>query len=187
MFHRESRQQTRSGFDQYDSRRPRIDTPEVAGEGLSRGLRNRSGHPNPRRAATDDYERKKPPAFILVFGKLRLLESGEDTTANTRAILDALKAGSEYRPVVMTEIRIARPRCNHQEVERESTCLRGDDPRRSVDAGDFRHQDSDIILLTQNEADWPCDLGRRECRSRDLVKQRLKTMIVVAVDDGDVD
>ena len=187
MFLREGWQQARSGFNQYDSRRSRIDAPEVAGECLSRNFSNRTRHLNARRATTDDYECEIPPAFIFVFGKFRLLESGEDTTANARGVLDALEAGSEYRPVVMTEIQIGRARCNHQEVEWEATCLRGDDPPRSVDTGDFRHQDSDIFLLAQNVADWPRDLGGRECGSRNLVKQRLKTMIVVAVYDGHID
>ena len=95
MLLREGWQQARSGFNQYDSGRSRIDAPEVAGECLSRNFSNRSGHLNACRAATDDDECKKPPAFTFVFGKLCLFESGQDTAANTRGILDALEAGSE--------------------------------------------------------------------------------------------
>ena len=87
----------------------------------------------------------------------------------------------------MTEIRIGRTRCDHQKVEWEPTCLCGDDPPRSVDTGDFRHEDGDVFLFAQNVPDRPRDLGGRERGSRNLVKQRLKTVIVVTVYDSDID
>jgi hypothetical protein len=44
-----------------------------------------------------------------------------------------------------------------------------------------------VLLLTENVADRPGHVGRRERRGRDLVQQRLEAMVVLSVDHGDLE
>ena len=42
-------------------------------------------------------------------------------------------------------------------------------------------------MIAQNRTNRPCNLRRRQHRQRNLVQQRLKRVIVLAVDHGNVD
>jgi len=61
------------------------------------------------------------------------------------------------------------------------------EPRRGIDAGDIGHQHRCIVLLPQDVPDRPGDLRRRQRSGRDLIEQRLKAVVVLAIDQGHVD
>src|ERR671937_1242367 len=66
-----------------------------------------------------------------------------------------------------------------------SPCL--DRAGLSVDPGHFGHEYGDIFLSAQNMPDRPGDVGGGKRCGCDLIQQRLKAVIVIAVDDGDLD
>ena len=57
----------------------------------------------------------------------------------------------------------------------------------AVDGLDGSKQSRDILAPAKEVPDRPRDLGGRERRCRRLIEQRLKQMMVTAVDDGDPD
>ncbi len=60
-------------------------------------------------------------------------------------------------------------------------------PCFEVDTGHLAEQDIDVRVPAQHAPNWAGDLSGRQQRRRDLVEERLKHMIVLAVDDRDVD
>ena len=74
------------------------------------------------------------------------------------------------------------PCCDNQKVKRKCSRPRLDDACLAVDADYFGHEDSRIFLAAQNMPDRPGNIGGRERSSCYLVKQWLKTMIVVPID-----
>ena len=51
---------------------------------------------------------------------------------------------------------------------------------------DLSHQHFDVLVRAKNGADRSGDLSRRKPGGRYLVKQRLKGVVILAVDDGDL-
>src|SRR6516162_10563948 len=79
------------------------------------------------------------------------------------------------------------PSRDNQEVKWECSCLGFDDTCLGVDADYVGHQDSCVFLAPQNMPEGPGDVGGRERSSCDLVKQWLKTMIVMPINNRDLD
>src|SRR6516225_7762996 len=79
------------------------------------------------------------------------------------------------------------PSRDDQKVKGECPRLRFNDTCLGVDADDFGHEDGCVFLAPQNMPDRPGDVGGRERSSCYLVKQWLKTMIVVPINNRDLD
>ena len=58
---------------------------------------------------------------------------------------------------------------------------------RHIHADDFAHDDIDVALLAENAAYRRGDVGRGKPRRRHLIQERLKDVMIVAVNDGDAD
>ena len=104
MLLREVRQQTRPGFDQHDSGRPRIDAPEVTGKCLSCNFSYGARHLDAGWAAPDDHECEQPFALSIISNHFRLLKRGQDASANTRSIFNPFETRRNRSPVLVTEI-----------------------------------------------------------------------------------
>jgi hypothetical protein len=57
----------------------------------------------------------------------------------------------------------------------------------SIDARHFGHDHRDVALRGQDRSDRPSEIGRRQPGSSDLLKQRLKTVMVLHVQQRDLD
>ena len=92
MLFRESRQKTRSSFDQHDSGCPGIDAPEVTGQCLSGNFGYGARHLDTRGAAADDHECEQPLALGVVASELRFLKRRQNAATDTGRIFYALEA-----------------------------------------------------------------------------------------------
>jgi len=81
-------------------------------------LRERTGELDARRAAADDRERHPGAAFLGGVPALRLLERGEDPSADFDGVFDRLQAGRVARPLVVSEIMVVRSRGDDESVVR---------------------------------------------------------------------
>ena len=50
----------------------------------------------------------------------------------------------------------------------------------------FGQYNFDVLAFVQNRAHWGGDVSRRERGGRNLIKERLKKMVIGAVDDNEV-
>jgi len=75
----------------------------------------------------------------------------------------------------------------HQEVIRNFPAVHIHNVSLAIDAGDLAEQDTGIVLPPEQTPDRPSDLRRGQTRCGYLVEQRLKEVVVLAVDQSDLD
>src|SRR6516165_8899638 len=100
MLLREGGEETRSGFEQHNSGRPRIDAPEVTGQCLSGHFGYGARHLHAGGAAADDHECEQPLALGVVASELRFLKRGQNAATDTGRVFYALEARSELAPTI---------------------------------------------------------------------------------------
>lgn len=88
---------------------------------------------------------------------------------------------------VMAEIGMPRAGGDDEAVIGDAPAPRDHQTRVLVDVIDLVHQHGRILLAPQYVSDRHGDLGGRQASSGDLVEQRLKKVVIAAVDDGHVD
>ena len=151
-------------------------------------LADLAGHLDAGRAGADDDERQPRRAPLRVGLELGGLESLEDPSAYLERAVERLDLERERAPLVVSEVGIAGPAGDHQEVvgDRPALC-RGSRARRKlaplqVEAFDLAHQHRHIAPAAEDLAQRGGDLARRQRAGRHLVAQRLEQVVVVTVD-----
>jgi len=170
MLFREGRQNTRSSFDQHNSGCPRVDAPEVTGERLSCDFGYGACHFDAGGAAANDHECEQSVALGVVAGELRFLKRGQNAATDTGRIFYTLEAGSDVGPTMTTEIRISCSGSDHQEVKREWASLCVHDARFGIDTVHLSHKNRRVFLLAHDMANWPGNIGGRQCSGCDLIE-----------------
>ena len=184
----ESGQHARTGLDQHDARLTRVDAAELGRQRGARQFGDRAGKLDPCRTSADNDEGQKRRPLLFVGLALGLFEGEEYAAANGRRVLERLEARRERLPIVMAEIGVPRAGRQHERVVAQRRA--GIEVKLAsllVDGLDGSEQSRDIQTPAKEVADRPGDLGGRERRRRRLIEQRLKQMMVAAVDDGDPD
>ena len=160
---------------------------------LPRDLAERAGELNAGRAAADQHERQQPSLIHRVRFALGLFERQQDAAANRQRIVERLETRRGLAPFVVAEVRMRRAGGDDQVVvrQRRSPPIEVDDLlRRRIDVLDVGEQHAQARLLAQDPADRRGDVARRQPGRRHLIQQRLKDVMVVAIDDrhlaGDV-
>ena len=86
----------------------------------------------------------------------------------------------------MTEISMGRTRGDDEEVVVERMIFCDHSFLIELKVDDFFEQDLYVVSASQDRTNGSGDLAGRESGGRDLVEQRLKGMVVPAVDEGDL-
>jgi len=116
----------------------------------------------------------------------RLLEAGQDVVANRDGVGDVLQTQAvALHRLQAEEVRLATRR-QHQEVVIHRTSTGVEPFRCEIDARHLHHPKVEVLLTAQNGARRFRDLLGLEARGRDLVEQRLKEVVVVAIDEHDL-
>src|SRR5262249_57746912 len=92
--------------------------------------------------------------------------------ADTGRIFDALEARGGLSPMIATEIRISCSGSDHQEVKREWASLCVHDARSGIDTVHLSHKNRRVFLLAQDMANWPGNIGGRQCSGWELIEER---------------
>ena len=183
----QGRQQARACLEQNDARTAGIDPAKIVGQCLPRNLSDGPSHFDPGRSSADDDKREQTLPFGFLVRELGVLECQQNPSTNAGRVLDTLESGRELRPFVVSEIGVRRSGRNHEVVVGNRACSGLNQPPGKIEAGNLRHQHCCVALLAQHVPDGPSDLGRRQRSGRHLVEQRLKAMVVLAVQDDHVD
>jgi len=85
----------------------------------------------------------------------------------------------------VTEIGFARAGSDHQLVVGNAALADQHGAACDIDAGDGAEDHLGIRPPRENAADRCRDVGGRQCRGGDLIKQRLEQVMVALVDHGD--
>ena len=178
---RRALQQQHAGF-------PGIDVPKVAAHVELGNIADGACQFHAGRSSADNDKIQRRMPTVLDHLPLGQLEGQQHAAANLQSIFNGLEARSQRRPLILAEVGMSRAGGEHQVVppyaraRAERDCASGD-----VEGHHFVHQHFGISLAAHNAADWLGNVCRRQHGKRDLVKERLKRVVVAAVDYGNVD
>ncbi len=175
-----------AGIDQDDPGLARINGAEIAAERFAGDLAERSRQLHAGRAAADNDEGEQRRPLFRVSFPFGGFEGEKDLAAHLQRIVDIFQPRREWRPLVMSEVGMTGPGGENQIVERYDAIREDHLLVGEIDAGHFGQLGGRVRLLAEDRADRVGDISRRKRRRRHLVQQRLKEMIVLAIDDGDL-
>src|SRR5580700_9597859 len=102
--------------DQYNSRRCRVDSPELRPEGIAHQNGDRAGHLHSSGPRANQDERQQVAVVAGVFLSLGLLKRAEHLIADGHSVRQALQSWSVLTEFVMSEVTWARARRQDQIV-----------------------------------------------------------------------
>src|SRR5436190_4424607 len=118
----------------------------------------------------------------------RALKRQQDPAPDRECIVYRFEARSVDAPFIVTEIAVSRAgREDEPIVSKLPAAGEADAIAQSVDAGHLIKDHPDVAGSREDAADRPGNIGRRERRGCNLIEQRLKDMVVAAIDNGHVD
>ena len=119
---------------------------------------------------------------------LGILKREQHTAANVRCIFDCLQPWRDLRPFLVSEVAVRGSGGDDQVVVcHDRSAGQRYLPRSRVDREHLVHHHFGIAILVQNRADGLGNVARRKHRKRHLVQQRLKGVMILPINDGDVD
>ncbi len=165
-----------------------IDGTELLGERLERDLGDRAGRLHARGAATHHDEGEVARAVVRVGRPFGTLEGEQYPPPDLERVLDGLEPGGVGFPVVVTEVRVGRPRGEDEIlVGQVGAVVERDQPGIGIDADHLGEQHPHVRLAGEDRPDRTGDVRRVQSRRRHLVQQRLEQVMVAPVDHGQVD
>ncbi len=152
---------------------------------VSASTRNLSQGPSQlhaRGTAAHDHEIKLHLFFLAVGLALRQLKCQQHAPPDLQRVLNRLQARSERLPLSVSKISVARTRGYDQVVVRNLRIGELHHPARQIEILHLRHQHFDVPPAAHNPANRRSNFPRRQSGGRHLVKQRLKSMKILPID-----
>ena len=114
------------------------------------------------------------------------LEGHQNTPPDFDRILETLQTGCEFFPFLVPKVGVARASRDDQVVIMNLALPRPHDTRYDIDGLHFGENHLNVFVFSKNTAHRAGNVRRREGSGRDLIKERLKEVIVGAIDDRHV-
>ncbi len=176
------RQDPRAPFQKHNPGFPRIDAPKFVGQRPASNLGQRPRQFHSRGTAPHYHEVELHLLFSVGRLALRQLKRQQHAPPDFQRIFDRLQAGRKRLPIIVAEIGMARARSHNQVVVGHFSIRQLHHFERQIEVLYFRHQYFDIPPAAQNPANRRRNFSRRQSGGRHLVKQRLESMKVLAID-----
>ncbi len=181
-------QHARAAIEQEHAAFGGVDVAKVVAHVELRDVADGAGELDAGGAAADDDEVERRVPALLEHLPLGQFEGQQHAAANFDGVFDGLEAGRERLPLIVAEVGVRGAGGENEVVVVEARAAgQRDLPRGGVDADDFVHQHLGVALVAQDGADGLGNVGRRQHGQRHLVEQRLKGVMIAAVDHGDID
>ncbi len=138
-----------------------------------------------RCATANDHEGKVGALHLWVVLLLGSLERGEDAGPDGHRVGEVLETRSVGTPLGVTEIVRLRSCRDDQVVVGERVSIRqAHGPRRGIDRLRLGHEHIDVGVPAEDGPKRKADVGDLEPRGGYLIEERLKRVVVVAVEEG---
>ena len=172
-----------TGFDQQHTRFRGVDGPKLLRQRLTRNFDDRAGHLHARGAAADEHEGEEALAFRRIGCPLGLLVRHQHPRPYPQRVVERLERRRVRRPVVVAEVGAAGAGGDDQVVVRQRVAVvEVHAPGRKVYFLRFGQQHTRVVVVAQYPANGRGDVARRQAGRCHLIQQRLKDVVVVAVD-----
>ena len=182
----ETGEDARSGFDKNNPRASCIEIAKVTSQRVARELGDGACKFDTGRPCANNDKGQKFCTLCRVRLPLGLLKRGQNTPPDFGGVFQRLEPGCIWLPFVVTEVGMAGPGRQNQDIKSDRLlAVQHHLLRLDVHAGDTPEQRRDILLPADKMTDRPGDFRGGERCGGDLVKQRLKQMMVALVNDRD--
>lgn len=135
----------------------------------------------PRWSAAHHCDGHQAFFFSRIEAVLRLFERQQNPTTDVQGVIERLETLSVPLPLRMAEVTGDASKRQHEVIVTENAVLKSHLAALQVKAGNVAEQNGDVAFVSQNGADGLGDFGRRQACSGDLIKQRLKEMMILPV------
>ena len=159
---------------------------EIARQGITRDLCNRSSHFDPGRSAANDDKGHRCSARRRIGNFFGIFECQQNPAPNFHCIFKALQARGKALPFRVPEIGMARASRKNQIIVGKIEVARMNNALVHINRLHFGQHNFDVLAFVQNRAHRRGDVSRRECGSRNLIKERLKEVVIGTVDDNEL-
>ena len=109
----------------------------------------------------------------------------QHATADFECVFNRLQPGGVRLPFVVAEIRMGRASGHNEEIVADAEFAHVHLVRSQIEANCLAQQHVHIFVAVQDAADRRCNFARRQHCAGHLVQQRLKRVVVLAINDGD--
>src|SRR5262249_6409204 len=134
-------------------------------------------------ASTDDDKGQQRLTFGRIALAFRKLESQKDSPPHLERIGERLQPGRQDFPAGVREVGMSRAGGHDEVVVLELRAVTQlDGSSHKVDVTDLAEQHFDVAVLAQDSPKWLGNLAWRERSRGDLIQQRLKEVVIDAVD-----
>src|SRR6266446_3834368 len=177
-----------SAVDEQDAGLLRVDVAKLAVHCVTCDLSQSAGEFDAGGAASDDCKLQRRSAlaasgFVLTLGKF---EGEENAAADFERVFNRLQTGRQWFPLLVTKVRMSGSGGDDQKVVIEHLLLRHDFLLFHVEIEHFFKQHFNIGVASQYPADGRRYFAGREAGGRDLVEQRLESVVIFPVNDCDL-
>jgi len=180
-------QHARTALNQQNVRLRRIDGPKFVRESVTADFGQCPGQfDSSRPAAHYDkvHRRCRFSGRSLTLGQFKCQKH---TPPDLQRVFNCLQAGCKLLPRIVPEIRMTRAGGDDKVVVGIILAGSLNHPAVEIESRHLTQQDFDILLVAKNRPDWCRNFPWREPRRSHLVKQRLKSVVILAVDERDLD
>ena len=165
----------------------RVNCHEIFRQCLPSDAGDRTRKLNAGRAAADNDKIQLPLIAVKIGVAFGILERKQNPPSDLDRVLDCFQPGSLSLPIVVPKISMTGPGSDDQIV----VCDLGTVGQRDaivflIKPSNITQNDLDILEFMQDTSDRLCDLAGRKHRRRDLIKQRLKNVVIFAIDQRDL-
>jgi hypothetical protein len=145
---------------------------------------------NAGRASPNQDKRQQVTMTAWVLLGLRLFKRLQYLVPNGDGIREAFQPRRKLLEFVMPEVTMSSARGQNQVIIRNTrpfpVCVAHEDALLIfVNSRDFTHDDGGVLLIPQNPANRRADLSRTQEGRRHLIEERLKEVVIGAIDQND--
>ena len=150
-------------------------------------MRDHPGQLHSRRSTADDDKGQQGVAFTGGARPFGGFKGEQESPPHLERVLDALEARRMLLPFRVSEVGVSRPGGQHEIVEGElnGAAIERHGARRGIDPIDVGHDHGDIGLVPQQPTNRHTDIGRIQYGRSHLIEQRLKQVMVGAIEERD--
>jgi hypothetical protein len=163
-----------------------IDVAKIVAKSFAGNFRKCAGKFEASGAGTYDHEGEPGAGLGFRGGALGAFESVQEFVANGGGFFDGFEAGSDGAPGVVAVVRGLRASGDNEGVVGKDAAVAEDDCFvAGVEIHGFTKKDIDILLMTEDSAEWRGNLARGKRAGGDLIEERLEEVEVALINEGD--
>jgi hypothetical protein len=182
-----SGQDALGAFDENDASARWVDIAEIVAQRVVRNFGKRASQLDAGWSSAHDDEGQPGAELLGIAFALGSLEGEQNAATHVDRVLNCFQSGGEFLPLIVAEILMTRTGGHRQGVVFEGAITQNYASVLYVNVRGFRQPNGHVLLFSKYLAKGRGNIGRRERPGGHLVEQRLKKMVIHAVEQAYLD